>query len=289
MRSREAAEPKNPARVRRMAILLKRLLGIAVLLGVTAIAIPLAYWRQVPPWSLEGFSMTLCPCTTPCPCRSGRRPTHPACEAATFVHVVRGRYGGLVLDDLKFVDVADMQRGAWIILYGERATPDEVEDAMLRLAENMLMPRTFFAPLLAKLLGPRVTVRRVERIDYAVSENRLRRRVSIPGILELDARLRADAEGRPREVVPALDMLTNQIAYADNLTYRYTGPELPRLDYSGRQANMKTFHVTKEDYDEGRMLAQEARAMRTGWTSRQRAIIGAMRDAGALRTSPFEY
>src|SRR5437667_2746254 len=97
----------------------------------------------------------LCPCTTPCPCRSGRRPTHPACEAATFVHVVRGHYGALILDGLKFVDVADMQRGAWIVVYGESATPDDVEEAMLRVAENMLMPRTFFAPLLSKLLGPR--------------------------------------------------------------------------------------------------------------------------------------
>ncbi|TMB18540.1 MAG: DUF1326 domain-containing protein [Deltaproteobacteria bacterium] len=265
-------------------------LGALVLLLAAAVAIPFSYWRRVPPWSLEGFSMTLCPCTTPCPCRSGRRPTHPACEAATFVHVVRGHYGALVLDGLKFVDVADMERGAWIVVYGESATPDDVEDAMLRVAENMLMPRTFFAPLLAKLLGPRLTVRRVQRINYEVSENRLRRWVSIPGIIELDARLRVDAEGRPQQLVPALDMLTNEIAYADNLTYRYSGPDLPQpLDYSGRQANMKTFHVTKEDYDEGRMLAQEARTMGAGWTPRQRAIIAAMREAGELRPDPFEY
>ena len=269
---------------------MKGVLGLLAVLVAAAIAIPVVYWRHVPPWSLEGFSMTLCPCATPCPCRSGRRPTHPACEAATFVHVVRGRYGALVLDGLKFVDVADMQRGAWIIVYGERTTPPDVEDAMLRVAENMLMPRTFFAPLLARLLGPRVTVRRVDRIDYQVSEDGSRRRVSIPGILELDARLRVDADGRPREVVPALDMLTNEIAYADNLVYRYTGPDLPsRLDYSGRQANMKTFHVTKDDYDQGRMLAQDARAMRAGWTPHQRAIIAAMRDGGARRPSPFEY
>ena len=268
----------------------KGILGLVAVLAAAAIAIPLIYWRSVPSWSLEGFSMTLCPCATPCPCRSGRRPTHPACEAATFVHVIHGRYGALVLDGLKFVDVADMQRAAWIIVYGERATPPDVEDAMLRVAENMLMPRTFFAPLLARLLGPPVTVRRVDRIDYQVSESGSRRQVSIPGILELDARLRVDAEGRPREVVPALDMLTNEIAYADNLTYRYTGADLPsRLDYSGRQANMKMFHVTKDDYDQERMLAQDARAMRAGWTPHQRAIIAALKDGGAWPPGPFGY
>ena len=63
-----------------------RMLGaFAALVLAVAIGVPLAYWHRVPPWSLAGFSMTLCPCASPCPCRSGRRPTHPACEAATSV------------------------------------------------------------------------------------------------------------------------------------------------------------------------------------------------------------
>ena len=76
-----------------------RMLGafVALVLAV-AIGVPLAYWHRVPPWSLAGFSMTLCPCASPCPCRSGGRPTHPDCEAATFVHVVRGHYGAVRLD-----------------------------------------------------------------------------------------------------------------------------------------------------------------------------------------------
>jgi len=87
-----------------------------------------------------------------------------------------------------------------------------------------------------------------------------------------------------------LDMLTNKIAYADNLVYRYSGPDLPRrLDYSGRQANMKTFEVAKDDYDGERLLARDARAMRGGWTPRQRAIVAAMRESGELLPTPFAY
>src|SRR5262249_58545370 len=100
----------------------RAVLGLSALLAAAAIAVPFVYWRRVPPWSLEGFSMTLCPCATPCPCRSGRRPTHPACEAATFVHVVHGRYGGGVPDGLKFVDAAAMQRRGSIIGFAARGT-----------------------------------------------------------------------------------------------------------------------------------------------------------------------
>src|SRR5437763_6956605 len=102
-----------------------RMLGaFAALVLAVAIGVPLAYWHRVPPWSLAGFSMTLCPCASPCPCRSGRRPTHPACAAATFVHVVGGHYGSVSLDGLTFVDVADMPRGAWMIVSGRAGTPD---------------------------------------------------------------------------------------------------------------------------------------------------------------------
>jgi len=263
---------------------LRRLLLIGGLaLCATIVLVPSWYWWRVPPWALEGFSMTLCPCATPCPCRSGRRPTGHTCEAATFVHVVRGHYGGVVLDGLRFVTVADMHRGQWLVVYGDASASPARQDAMVRVGENMLMPRMFFAPLLARALGPRVTVRSVERIEYHVLEDGLRRQVHVPGILDLDARLRADEDGRAVEVVPALDMLGNRIAYADNLVYRLTDPAVGlRLDYSGRQANMKSFRVTKEDYDGDRLLAQEARVMRGTWTPHQRALIDAMRAAGEL-------
>ena len=270
-------------------------LGRTLLIGglalcATAVLIPWWHWRSVPPWALEGFSMTLCPCATPCPCRSGRRPSGHTCEAATFVHVVRGHYGDVVLDDLRFVTLADMDRGQWLVVYGDASATPARQDAMLRVGEDMLMPRMFFAPLLALALGPRVTMRPVERIEYRVLEDGRRRQVHVPGILDLDARLRADEQGRAVQVVPALDMLTNRIAYADNLVYRLTDPAVGMLlDYSGRQANMKSFRVTKEDYDRHQLLAQDARVMGGTWTPHQRALIEAMRAAGALAPARLEY
>jgi len=263
-----------------------RVAVLGALLGTLAavlLVIPLRYWRGVPSWSLEGFAMTLCPCGTPCPCRSGAAPTHDRCEATTFVDVVTGHYGDVRLDGVRFVTVADMHRGRWLVAYGEAAAPGEAREAMLHIAENMVMPRTFFAPVLAPILRPRITVRTVERIEYETAEDGLRRRVRIPGLLELDARLRADAAGRPRQLVPALDLFGNWIAYADNLVYRYGDPAVGlNVDYSGRQANMKSFRVAKEDYDANRLLAQEASAMRGSWTPHQRALIAALRAQGGF-------
>jgi hypothetical protein len=265
-------------------------LSPALALAGAALLVPALYWRSVPAWSLEGFAMTFCPCGTPCPCRSGKPPNHHTCEAATFVDVVHGHYGGVGLDGLRFVTVADMHRGAWVVVYAEAGTPDGVRRSMLRILENMLMPRTYFAPLVAPLWRPRVTVRGVARIEYEVLEGGLRRRVRLPSILELDGRLRTDETGRPRQVVPALDVLTNVIAYADNLVYRYADRAAGlELDYSGRQANMKTFRVTKQDYDAGRLLAQDARTMRGGWTLHQRALITDMVASGALRLDRLAY
>jgi len=44
--------------------------AIVTILLAVAVGVPLACHR-VPPWSFAGFSMTLCPCVSPCPCRSG--------------------------------------------------------------------------------------------------------------------------------------------------------------------------------------------------------------------------
>jgi hypothetical protein len=266
------------------------LAGGAVLVASLTIGVPVRYWRGVPPWALEGFAMTFCPCGTPCPCRSGGRPIHDRCEAATFVHVVRGHFGAVALDGLRFVTLSDMHAGRWLVVYADASLSSEVRDAMLGVAEDILMPRRFFAPLFARAYQPRLMLRSVERVDYEVLEDGLRRRVRVPGILELDGRLRVDDRGHPRQVVPALDMVSNWIAYADNLAYRYDDPALGlTFDYGGRQANMKTFRVSKEDYDARRLLIQDAPAMHGGWSERQLVLIAALRASGELRPDRLVY
>ena len=92
----------------------------------------------------------------------------------------------------------------------------------------------------------------------------------------------------PRNGIRVVAKAWADLAYRERLLKDAT-TAMAELDYSGRQANMKTFHVTKDEYDQGRMLAQEARAMRAGWTPHQRAIIAALKDGGAWPPGPFGY
>jgi hypothetical protein len=268
---------------------LRRLLALGSVLGVAALLVlpPLA-WRLAPGWSLEGFAMTLCPCDTPCPCRSGGAPTHDGCLAATFVDVVHGRYGDLALDGSRFVTLGDMRGSGERVVYFDAATPAAVRDALAAIGRRMLVPPGPLAPWLALLAPDPAVLRAVPGLAYAASAGGIDRHVTIPGVLELHARLQAGPDGVPRAKVPALDELSNWIAYADNLVYRYDGPDLPPVDFSGRQADFKTFAVTRADYDEGRMLFQHA-ASDPASLAALRARLDTVRTADELAPEPFRY
>jgi len=238
----------------------RRVVAIAglTLVLVAGLVVPPLAWRAAPDWRLEGFAMTLCPCDTPCPCRSGGAPTHGDCLAATFIDVVRGRYGDLPLDGLRFVTLGDMRGGGDRVVYFDADTPEAARDALVAIGRRMLVPPGPLAPWLAPFAPAPAALRPVAALAYTASADGVDRRVTIPGVLELHARLDAGPDGVPRAKVPALDELSNWIAYAHNLVYRYDGPDLPPVDFSGRQADFKTFAVTRADYDDGRMLFQHA-------------------------------
>jgi hypothetical protein len=262
--------------------------GLALLVGCV-VAAPLAYWWRVPAWSLEGFAMTLCPCATPCPCRAGGQPTHGSCEEAAFVAIARGHYGATALDGLRFVTVGDMYHGEWHVVYADSAATAPERDAMLAILENMRLPRSYFAPLFLPFARGNLRFRTVERIDYQVAEGGALRQVEIPGIIRLEARLRTDAQGNATERTPGYDLLSNWIAFADNLTYRYHDADLHLgFEYSGRQANFRTFHVDKRDYDASRLLFQNSGAGSDAAEAR-RQIIAELHRSGALEPRPLEF
>jgi hypothetical protein len=268
---------------------LRRLLVTGAVLGVAAVLVvpPLA-WHRAPDWRLEGFAMTLCPCDTPCPCRSGGAPTHDGCLAATFVDVVHGRYGDLPLDGLRFVTLGDMRGSGERVVYFDEAAPAAARDALVAIGRRMLVPPGPLAPWLALLAPDPAVLRAVPGLAYAASPDGVDRRVTIPGVLELHARLQAGPDGVPRVKVAALDELSNWIAYADNLVYRYDGPDLPAIDFSGRQADFKTFDVTRADYDDGHMLFQHV-ASDPAALAALRKRLDTVRTGDALAPARFKY
>jgi TonB family protein len=192
------------------------------------------------PWELEGESMTACPCDTPCPCRSNAPPSHPPCHATTVQHFDSGHYGSVDLSGVTYVSLGPE---TWTALYFDERMTDEQRRAILDIYASMVP-------------GAQQVYRAVESVPirYQVNEDHTRKTVEIPGILSLTSRRRTGAN---ELFAFGMDVWSNRLFYGDTGVYRYQDDALGEAwDHSGRQSNHKSFHVSKADYDERRMLIQ---------------------------------
>jgi hypothetical protein len=57
------------------------------------------------PWEFQGHEFINCNCTYGCPCQFNALPTQGHCGAVGIIHVERGHYGDVVLDDLAMVAI----------------------------------------------------------------------------------------------------------------------------------------------------------------------------------------
>jgi hypothetical protein len=81
----------------------------------------------------------------------------------------------------------------------------------------------------------------------------------IPDIFHTKIRRRLDESGQPLLRTAALDSFSNIIEYAQSLIDRVSDEEADlKWDYSGRQANFRSFDLDDRDYKLGQMLAQFA-------------------------------
>lgn len=211
-------------------------------------------------WEVEGEAVTACPCDTPCPCRSNAPPSHPPCHATTAQHFSRGHYGDLDLSGTTYVSLGPE---TWTALYFQESTTEEVRRAVLDLYASMVpgAPQVYRA------------VRSVA-LTYDVSPDRTRKRVVIPGILEMESTQRTGAR-----LLSALgmDVWSNRLFYGDTGVYRYHDETLGESwDHSGRQSNHKTFHTTREMYDRRQMLIQLGDGSGR-WTEAQERLLACLR------------
>jgi TonB family protein len=211
-------------------------------------------------WEVEGEAVTACPCNTPCPCRSNAPPSHPPCHATTAQHLFRGHYGDVDLSNLTWVSLGPE---TWTALYFDESASEEMRRAILDLYSSMVpgAPQVYRA------------IRSVP-ITYDVSPDRTRKRIVIPGILEMESTQRTGAR-----LLTALgmDVWSNRLFYGDTGVYRYDDESLgERWDHSGRQSNHKTFRTTKRMFDERRMLIQLGDGSGR-WTEAQQRLLACLR------------
>jgi hypothetical protein len=112
-------------------------------------------------------------------------------------------------------------------------------------------------------------------IDFKESPDKNTYTLTIPDILEEKGVMKRDSDGKPLNVVPAMDLWGNKITYLDNVVFKYHDKGVGEWDLSGHQANVKEFHTTNDMYAKKKLLMQHGDMSGT-WTAEQKDMIKQM-------------
>lgn len=208
-------------------------------------------------WHVKGEGVVCCPCDVPCPCRSNAPPTRGRCENTGVFQIQEGHYGKISLSNLKFA-AAGCSMGPQVIpsvLYVDQSASDDQLVAIEKLYQSFMLVR----PVLFSV---------VKRVPILFAAHFPLYELNIADVLRVKIQRRRDSAR-----VSAVDYFSNVLEYAQNLVYQVDDPSAGlRWDYSGRQANFRTFDLDAQDYREGHMLVQFA-DFSGSFNDRQRALI----------------
>lgn len=221
-------------------------------------------YGQTPRWLVRGEAIVACPCRVPCPCRSNARPSQPHCENLSYVRVVQGQYEKVKLDQLQYVWTADECTGGnhprkpTVLYFPRTATPKQI-DAVERIMTG------------ESCSGAKPSGMRSSSTEMSALINGSRYLVKVRGKVELDVDI---APGpMPMEPLPALDLWGNTVTYARNISVKVNDPAAAlKWDYSGLQANYRTFETTSDFADKGVLLGL-FRDDTGGFNQTQRSLI----------------
>lgn len=225
--------------------------------------------KNIPDFDVQGISMTECQCTAyACPCRSNGHPDHGSCDAADFTYIKHGHYGKVDMSGFKAV------------LVGDLIDPDasKVQGTAYFDKDTTPAQREAFNEMLSFMFGwnpPHIVGSKVVSIDFKESPDKNTYTLTIPDILEEKGVMKRDSDGKPLNVVPAMDLWGNKITYVDNVVFKYHDKGVGDWDLSGHQANVKEFHTTKEMYEKKKLLMQHGDMSGT-WTAEQKDMIKRM-------------
>lgn len=224
---------------------------LRTVLAVTAFALAASrvssFGQEAVQWLVRGEAVVTCPCKVPCPCRSNAPPSQPHCENLSYVRIVEGNYGATRLDGLEYVWAADECSG--------RRQPHK--------PTNLYFPRAATSAQIAAVEGIMTgescspsanSEMRWKRTDLSAGAAGSVYSVRAPSVLRMDVDL---APGPiTMEPLPALDSWSNTVTYARNITAQIDDPQAGlKWDYSGLQANYRTFEMTSGLLEKGLMLA----------------------------------
>ena len=202
---------------------------------------------QVPKWRVRGEALVTCPCKVPCPCRSNAAPSQSHCENLSYVRITQGEYGKTKLDGVEYVWAADECTGRQhprkpTNFYFAPKTANTQIQAVEHIMSGNHCARTDSADMRSK------------RVPLSAGASGGIYSVEVPKVLRMDVDLAPGSV--PMEPLPALDNWSNAVTYARNITARIDDPQGKlKWDYSGLQANYRSFEIASEFVEKGLLLA----------------------------------
>jgi hypothetical protein len=142
-------------------------------------------------WRLEGEWLKNCNCAFGCPCDFNARPTEGHCEGLVAMHITKGHFGNVMLNDLCFSVVVRFPgalhegNGEAQPILDERATPEQREALGAILSgENSAEGTLFhiFSLIVVKMHDPIFA-----RFTFGFDQEDRVARLVVPGVLETES------------------------------------------------------------------------------------------------------
>jgi hypothetical protein len=198
-------------------------------------------------WELQGLEVVNCSCNYGCPCQFNALPTRGYCRAHMWMHVEKGHFGNVRLDDTHFGVLAawpgpiHQGNGVHQVIVDDRVT-EEQRAALETIAKGKETEPGkviwFIYAAMSKEFLPTITA----RIDFKADMEARESSVNVAGVVEGSVSpIRNPVTGLPHRARVTLPMGLeyNDAEYASG-TAKSTGSI--EIDFNGTHAHFARFH-----------------------------------------------
>lgn len=180
-------------------------------------------------WRLEGEWLKNCSCAFGCPCDFNARPTQGYCEGLVSMHVIKGHFGKVNLDDLFFCVVVHFPgalhegNGEAQPILDERASPEQRDALAAILSGENSAEGTLFQ--IVSLIVTKMHDPIMASFTFEFDQDARVAKLVIPGVLETESEpIKNPVTGLPHRVqVTVPEGFENIMAEVASSNIRSTG------------------------------------------------------------------
>ena len=198
-------------------------------------------------WNVQGLEVINCNCNYGCPCQFNSLPSHGHCRAHMWMHVERGHFGDVKLDDTRFGVIAawpgavHQGNGTHQVIVDDRLTPEQ-KSALETIAKGKETEPGkvvwFIYAAMSKTFLPTLTA----RINLAADMEAREATVSVPGILDGSVSpIKNPVTGLPHRARVTLPMGV-EFTDAEYASGKAKSQGAIEIDFNGTHAHFARFH-----------------------------------------------